>query len=107
MAISRIRHLVWRTLPDARNASADEKASTAKPSSFSRSGRDSRTDSSSSTTEIIGRSSFIHSSGPALRAWGAGVATAREDFHNRNIRHTFRPLHNTLVSVRGDAMHGS
>src|SRR5437773_7046465 len=49
--MSRIRHLVWLTKFDARNSSADAKACTAKPNSRSKSGSDSRTDSSSSTTE--------------------------------------------------------
>src|SRR5262249_54997740 len=52
IAMSRIRQLVWGTTSDAaRNASAEENTSTAKPNARSRSGSDSRTDSSSSTTE--------------------------------------------------------
>src|ERR1700678_837295 len=48
---SRIRHLVWPTHSDTKNSSADEKARTAKPNTLSRLGSDSRTDSSSSTTD--------------------------------------------------------
>src|SRR5262249_50765643 len=43
------------TAPDARNASADANASTSKPNSLIKSGNDSRTDSSSSTTDTRGR----------------------------------------------------
>src|SRR5277367_6691774 len=48
---SRIRHLVWPTHSDTKNSSADEKAWTAKPNTLSRLGSESRTDSSSSTTD--------------------------------------------------------
>src|SRR5215469_14599545 len=54
MATSRIRHLVSSTQSDRRNSSADEKARAAKPNSLSKSGSDSRTDSSSSTTDSSG-----------------------------------------------------
>src|SRR5271167_2385463 len=59
MAMSRIRHLVWETQSDARNSSGDENARAAKPSSISKSGSDSRTDSSSSTTDTIERMTVI------------------------------------------------
>src|SRR5580693_4817751 len=59
MAMSRIRHLVWPTQSDARNSCADENARAAKPNSFSKSGSDSRTDSSSSTTDTSERVTFI------------------------------------------------
>src|SRR5579864_5605061 len=65
MAMSRIRHLVWPTQSDARNSCADENARAVKPNSLSKSGSDSRTDSSSSTTDtsdlgiILGSSSRI------------------------------------------------
>src|SRR5215469_14670115 len=49
--MSRIKHLVRTTLSDARNSSADEKARAPNPNSLIKSGRDSRTDSSSSTTD--------------------------------------------------------
>jgi hypothetical protein len=61
MAMSRIRQLVWPTLSDARNSSADENARTAKPNSLSKSGSDSRTDSSSSTTDTSERSTVTDS----------------------------------------------
>src|ERR1700680_3730430 len=57
--MSRIRHLVWPTQSDARNSSGDENARTAKPNSFSKSGSDSRTDSSSSTTDTSERVTLI------------------------------------------------
>src|SRR5580700_11560586 len=59
MAMSRIRQLVWPTQSDARNSSGDENARTAKPNSFSKSGSDSRTDSSSSTTDTSERVTLI------------------------------------------------
>ena len=49
--MSRIRQLVSSTTSDARNASAEENAWAAKPNCRSKSGSDSRTDSSSSTTD--------------------------------------------------------
>src|SRR5437870_9457458 len=52
MATSRSRHLVSAIDLEARNSSADENACASKPNSFSKSGKDSRTDSSSSTTVI-------------------------------------------------------
>src|SRR5438105_13246639 len=55
MATSRTRHLVCAIDSEARNSSADENACASKPNSFSKSGKDSRTDSSSSTTVIRGR----------------------------------------------------
>src|SRR5439155_13670585 len=54
IATSRTRHLVSATDSEARNSSADENACASKPNSFSKSGSDSRTDSSSSTTVIRG-----------------------------------------------------
>src|SRR5882672_6779257 len=54
MATSRTRHLVSAIDSEARNSSADENACASKPNSFSKSGSDSRTDSSSSTTVIRG-----------------------------------------------------
>src|SRR5580658_1933913 len=55
MAMSRSRHLVLEVWREARNCSADEKVRTENPSSLSKSGSDSRTDSSSSTTQTSGR----------------------------------------------------
>src|SRR5882672_6209709 len=55
MATSRTRHLVPAIDSDSRNSSADENVCASKPNSFSKSGKDSRTDSSSSTTVIRGR----------------------------------------------------
>ena len=52
---------------DVRNFSADENARAAKPSSRSRSGKDSRTDSSSSTTDTSNFSIFTASSLVLLR----------------------------------------
>lgn len=52
---SRIRQRVWLTQSELRNSSADEKARAKKPNSLTKSGRDSRTDSSSSTTDTRGR----------------------------------------------------
>src|SRR5215470_16649846 len=69
--MSRIRQLVKLTNSDARNASADPNALAAKPNWRSKSGSDSRTDSSSSTIDtservIITRAYLGHSmSGPA------------------------------------------
>src|SRR5882762_7889168 len=59
MAMSRIRHLVWPTQSDARNSSGDENARAANPNSLSKSGSDSRTDSSSSTTDTSESVIFI------------------------------------------------
>src|SRR5882762_1912917 len=59
MAMSRIRHLVSPTQSEARNSSGDENARAANPNSFSKSGSDSRTDSSSSTTDTSERVPFI------------------------------------------------
>jgi hypothetical protein len=57
--MSRIRHLVWPKQSDARNSSGDENVRAAKPNSFSKSGSDSRTDSSSSTTDTSERVTII------------------------------------------------
>src|SRR5205807_8490028 len=54
MATSTTRQSVWSTDSEARNSAAEEKARDAKPNVLSRSGRDSRTDSSSSTTDTSG-----------------------------------------------------
>src|SRR5580698_7420119 len=51
MQTSRIKQLVWLTYSEARNSSADENERAMKPNSLSKSGSDSRTDSSSSTTD--------------------------------------------------------
>src|SRR5215470_10809341 len=51
---SRSRHLVWPLECDSKNSSADENVSTANPNCFSKSGNDSRTDSSSSITDTSG-----------------------------------------------------
>src|SRR6266478_3797883 len=59
MAMSRIRHLVWPTQSDARNSSGDENARAANPNSLSKSGSDSRTHSSSSTTDTSESVIFI------------------------------------------------
>src|SRR4051794_7058045 len=53
-ATSRSRHLVWPLECDSKNSSADENVSTANPNCFSKSGNDSRTDSSSSITDTSG-----------------------------------------------------
>ncbi len=55
MATSRIRHFVCSSALDWRNSSAEENAAGEKPNSLSKSGSDSRTDSSSSTMETSGR----------------------------------------------------
>src|SRR5258708_14066128 len=62
MATSRTRHLVSAIDSEARNSSADENARAWKPKSFSKSGKDSRTDSSSSTTVIRGRVTISYDS---------------------------------------------
>src|SRR6266566_4604897 len=62
MATSRTRHLVSPIDSEARNSSADENACASKPNSFSKSGKDSRTDSSSSTTVIRGRVTISYDS---------------------------------------------
>src|ERR1700723_2156944 len=65
MPTSRIKQLVWPMHSEARNSSADENERAVKPNSLSKSGSDSRTDSSSSTTDtsehgvIVGSSSRI------------------------------------------------
>src|ERR1700687_4633961 len=51
MPTSRIKQLVCPTYSEARNSSADENERAVKPNSLSKSGSDSRTDSSSSTTD--------------------------------------------------------
>src|SRR5438874_10111587 len=62
MATSRTRHLVSAIDLEARNSSADENVCASKPNSFSKSGKDSRTDSSSSTTVIRGRVTISYDS---------------------------------------------
>src|SRR5215204_3105412 len=62
IATSRTRHRVLPTKCESRNASADEKVSAAKPNCRSKSGSDSRTDSSSSTTDTSECSPFMWSS---------------------------------------------
>src|SRR5579863_2835314 len=65
MPTSRIKQLVRPTHSEARNSSADENERAVKPNSLNKSGSDSRTDSSSSTTDtnelgiILGSSSRI------------------------------------------------
>src|SRR4029079_16779280 len=54
--MSRSRHRVSPRVSEARNASADEKARAQKPNCRIKSGNDSRTDSSSSTTDTSERS---------------------------------------------------
>src|SRR5918994_2659978 len=68
IATSRSRQLVSPTTSEARNASADENAWAAKPNCRSKSGSDSRTDSSSSTIDtserlLITQHSMRHSAG--------------------------------------------
>src|SRR5882762_3775801 len=75
MAMSRTRHLVWPTQSDARNSCADENARAAKPNSFSKSGSDSRTDSSSSTTDTSERVTFIDFLAASV---AAGVSECRD-----------------------------
>src|SRR6266478_2984203 len=74
MAMSRIRHLVWPTQSDARNSSGDENARAANPNSLSKSGSDSRTDSSSSTTDTSESVIFID----FHRFLAASVAACRD-----------------------------
>src|SRR5882672_6194475 len=62
MATSRTRHLVPAIDSDSRNSSADENVCASKPNSFSKSGKDSRTDSSSSTTVIRARVTISYDS---------------------------------------------
>src|SRR5713101_7146467 len=62
MATSRTRHLVSEIDSEARNSSADENVCASKPNSFSKSGKDSRTDSSSSTTVIRARVTISYDS---------------------------------------------
>src|SRR5262249_1399806 len=82
--MSRIRHRVSVTESDERNACPDENARATNPNSFSRSGSDSRTDSSSSTTDTKGGS---------MRSLPCG------HFMNKTMRHTVSRVHCTLVSV--------
>src|SRR5215475_5504307 len=75
--MSRRRQLVSLTTSEARNASADENAWAAKPDSRSKSGSDSRTDSSSSTTDTSERLAVMSASskcrvGNARRIAGNG-----------------------------------
>src|SRR5258706_108620 len=72
--MSRIRHLVWPTQSDARNSSGDENARAANPNSLSKSGSDSRTDSSSSTTDTSKSVIFID----FHRFLAASVAACRD-----------------------------
>src|SRR5439155_5004815 len=77
---SRSRQLVSPTTSDARNASADEKAWAAKPNCRSRSGSDSRTDSSSSTIDTSERLSVMSASSRCRVGndlWTAGIPFAR------------------------------
>src|SRR5580693_23552 len=73
MPTSRIRQLVRPTYSEARNSSADENERAVKPNSLSKSGSDSRTDSSSSTTDtnefgiILGSSFRIRCTSPPWR----------------------------------------
>src|SRR5208282_547351 len=111
MAMSRIRHLVWPMQSDARNSSGDENARAAKPNSLSRSGSDSRTDSSSSTTDTSKRVTVIdsscHAHGQALRKPmcpshtnpGSGLTTRlffEETFLGSAPRHEPAPLQEAL-----------
>src|SRR5271163_1627245 len=82
MAMSRIKQLVWARQSEARNSSADEKVRAANPNSLSKSGSDSRTDSSSSTTDRSGRSL------PPL-ALGSAIT--------ETMRHLMGAVHCTLV----------
>src|SRR6266849_5975013 len=90
ITISRIRQRVWPTQFDARNSSADENARTTKPNALSKSGSDSRTDSSSSITVTSARTAITNSSWRSLRpsAWrliGAGPVGGRlRPGHSRN-----------------------
>src|SRR5215467_4260886 len=68
--MSRRRQLVSLTTSEARNASADENALVAKPDSRSKSGSDSRTDSSSSTIDTSERLSVMSASW-RRRVWNA------------------------------------
>ena len=55
IAMSRIRHLVREMVSEARNSSAEENVCAGKPSSLNNPGKDSRIDSSSSTTDMSER----------------------------------------------------
>src|SRR6185369_2190505 len=55
IATSSSKQLVFATASDFKNSSADENICASKPNSLRRSGSDSRTDSSSSTTDMRGR----------------------------------------------------
>src|SRR6478672_8982161 len=68
--MSRRRQLVSPKPSDARNASADGNASAAKPNCRNKSGSDSRTDSSSSTTETSERLPVMTASSQC-RVWNA------------------------------------
>src|ERR1700720_722386 len=70
IATSRTRQFVSATDSEARNSSADENVRGSKPNSLSRSGSDSRTDSSSSTTDIRGRSVTVYASRFSLMEYG-------------------------------------
>src|SRR5450432_518381 len=61
MPTSRIKQLVWPTHSEARNSSAEENERAVKPNSLSKSGSDSRTDSSSSTTDTNGHGVILGS----------------------------------------------
>src|SRR5437016_9830305 len=90
MAMSRIRHLVWPTQSEARNSSGDENARAAKLNSFSKSSSDSRTDSSSSTTDTSERVTFIDFLPHPLRLASPNSATVLGHGQTLEVREEWR-----------------
>jgi hypothetical protein len=86
----RTRLLVWPTQSDARNSCADENARAAKPNSFSKSGSDSRTDSSSSTTDTSERVTFIDFLPHPSRLASPNAATVLGGRQNPRVRQEWR-----------------
>src|ERR1700730_16683565 len=91
MATSRIRHLVSPTQSEARNSSADENARAEYPNSLKRSGRDSRTDSSSSTIDTSGHSTLTAADASQSVRLDSPRRTS-EQYHNYG-RHLDCPSH--------------
>src|ERR671930_159875 len=67
-ATSRMRQSVWSTSFESRNSAAEENARAANPNVPSRSGSDSRTDTSSSTIDTIGAPGNIAARGFLFRS---------------------------------------
>src|SRR5258708_38784433 len=87
--MSRIRQLVRTATSDVRNSSADEKASTENPKDLSNSGRDSRTDSSSSTTHTSGGAAIGASASEGASLWRCSDIRTR----GTQILHLARNIH--------------